>query len=837
MQLLPGKCIAFQSIVSHPPKPGHPGSMYSNLSTCSSRATDDSTQQPRKRGRPPVVDAAKDRLIQNAMQRRGTTNARIIQDELAQAHSVQLSYEAIRKRVKQLRLQTPSAETGAQTATNASEAAGDGRAVQASNRRPSDDGATAAGLVREAVTTDVGKHYRIARDLNMLAETVRTIVRSVPDRDESDVSDDDQYNDTGPMLAEGEVDEASEVGRAAPGSVASVPNVPPSRESHSASVVDEGPHEALSLDIRQRVAATSTAGRTSMQISEELRMPAASMQTTIRNAKRTGVAVPVQRAGRPRVTTETLEQSIYDVVRSQPTASAREVHRELVLRTPVEASFETIRRRVRDAKKQLREERTEATSSGDDEAKAPATTDDAYSAAAARPPASEHSTGVRAAETAPPPSERRRKYGEYSTEVREACVRKHEQDGLTYATIARELGIPHDTVRAIVRKAKKTGSVRTAPRSGRPRKTSDIVDKVILQAVKANHRCTAKMIQEDLLTKFNVQVSCETVRRRVKANTKQRLTSERAELPTVSTTEDCAAPREPTVVFPPSRVRIAVLHTSTSSASMPFPESFSHAAAAGGVASLSALHSILNFHDRQPSEHAPAHGTAIDATTVQGDDSGFPVALAVHEAVPDDEVGVDLIESSSSTRRKRTDYSVEVREQCVAMHAQGHGYRRIGQELSMPHTTVRAICEKAHRTGTVFPAARSGRPRKTDDIVDRLILEVVRKSEKSSARMIQDELQTAYGVNVSCEIIRRRVKNHSRQRHSADLGTPSPSLASSDAIEASETSRTSPVAEAADYAPDGFEAYTTPAVDTSMPHPRSFQEELYSNHHHELGSL
>ncbi|POM75835.1 Hypothetical protein PHPALM_7005 [Phytophthora palmivora] len=63
----------------------------------------------------------------------------------------------------------------------------------------------------------------------------------------------------------------------------------------------------------------------------------------------------------------------------------------------------------------------------------------------------------------------------------------------------------------------------------------------------------------------------------------------------------------------------------------------------------------------------------------------------------------------------------------------------------MPHTTVRAIVEKAQRTGSVLPAKRSGRPRVTDSIVDKVILQAVKTNEKSSARMIKEQLLAVYG--------------------------------------------------------------------------------------------
>ena len=67
----------------------------------------------------------------------------------------------------------------------------------------------------------------------------------------------------------------------------------------------------------------------------------------------------------------------------------------------------------------------------------------------------------------------------------------------------------------------------------------------------------------------------------------------------------------------------------------------------------------------------------------------------------------------------------------------------------MCHTTLRAFLDKVERTGSVLPTPRSGRPLKTDQLVDQVILQVVKANDKYSARLIQDQLQRAYNISVS----------------------------------------------------------------------------------------
>ncbi|KAE9012475.1 hypothetical protein PR001_g14276 [Phytophthora rubi] len=355
---------------------------------------------------------------------------------------------------------------------------------------------------------------------------------------------------------------------------------------------------------------------------------------------------------------------------------------------------------------------------------------------------------------------KKKKRAEYSEETRALCVRRHQIEGASYAAISKELGIPHDTVRAIVRKAKRTGSVSSAPRSGRPRKTSGIVDKVILEALKANKQCSARSIQQELLRVFGVKISPETVRRRVLEHTKQRIQSVSggvsSDVPTVEEVSNYSTGMTGVMfeVSTPTEDKPQVANTSLSNS-----VSFQRLLHEEGRSTPEAAHilSLAPAITKDNSNAQPAIGANTSpALTVSGaiGNSGIPRSQSAEPFQSEDEL--------VPQKRQRSEYSIATREQCVALRAQGHGYRRIGKSLNMPHTTVRAIVEKAQRTGSVLPAKRSGRPRKTDDIVDKVILQAVKTNEKSSARVIKEQLQAAYGVRISCETIRRRVKDHSR---------------------------------------------------------------------------
>lgn len=758
----------------------------------------------RKRGRPRLIDESKDKLIQSVMQQRGTTNARMIQDELARAHSVKLTYEVIRRRVKELSLQSsgggdanvcgehPGSDSEEDEAVEGESTITTPIAADESETQKTANEITAA--LDKAVESS-SEHQQIARDLDLLAETVRTIVSSA----HSDQGAESELSDESARLSLDGTHSSDSDEEKIPGSAVPATDEPqlsadlePEQTSFIATTAAaRGQHGEYSLEVCQLVVAKYAEGKTHKQIAAELQMPATSVQTIIKKAKRKGAVLPAQRAGRPRATSGTLEQTILELVRSKPAMSARAVQAHLSANNQLDVSFETIRRRVRDCRKVLR---TDGDLGG---LKAPglvgeedfSSDSDKEKGDAAQVSITVESTTVllptsvslleQGAQQSPPA--KRRKYGEYSNELREACVHKHENEGLTYATISGQLNIPHDTVRAIVRKAKKTGTVQTAPRSGRPRKTSDIVDKVIIQAVKANQRCTAKMIQEDLWTVFNVKVSCETVRRRVKANTKQRLLASPPSSPVPAPVSGALQPMASTFLMPQvlsssgftsaatlvplTPLPLLPMHQTDSNTGIlaPLPIPINQLQAPPG--SHGAMQSILNFQAHQaPSEIVTTKSTTAAATT----SSKNPTPTSTNSSNSTESTTAD-----DKSRKKRNDYSVEVREQCVSLHAQGYGYRRIGQELKMPHTTVRAIVEKVQRTGSVLPAARSGRPRKTDEIVDKVILQAVKNNEKSSARTIQEELQNAYGVKVSCETIRRRVKDHSRLRYTTNTSNTS----------------------------------------------------------------
>lgn len=690
----------------------------------------------RPKGRPRLINDAVDAMLARIIQEKGTRSARVIQEELAKPpHSTQLSYEVVRRRVKQLIDSIAALPPRQHDSGGQGEGNGEGRGQEAGS-----------GSLREV--------DQVARDLDMLAETVRSIVTNATQMMDGDDGSDGQVGEDGGD-ADGRADNSLDVSGDAGGG---------------------DPEDALQASTDIQTSSSEVSGGEQCA-SSNLAAPTRSEDAGADDEEQTANGEPRRRSGRPRALTADMDETIAGELETDPSTTTRAIHASLVAQHPnLEVSFETVRRRVHAIRAQrglsssadAGEQNILAVEAEQDEL-TPVTASEA--AATVKPPPASPTTPP------PPSSTRKVKKGEYSPHTRALCVEKHEVGGMSYASIAKELGIPQDSVRAIIRKAKRTGSVQSAPRSGRPRKTSEIVDRVILQAVRANERSSAKAIQENLLKVFNVKVSSETIRRRVLANTRQRLLA-------ISSGDDGSTYTASMRPLEDDAAAAAV------ASAMAGQESDQQAAAASTshqlvgassepvasptgalVAASSGLESESVVPRAEPAPPASPTRMAGEKRHLETSETSSPsmqpttsdtAALSAGPATTDPEQQFQPPQLKKK-RAKRREYSVELREKCVAMHEQGEGYRRIGQALDMPHTTVRAIVEKVTRTGSVLPAPRSGRPRKTDEIVDRVILEAVRANEKCSARMIQEELQRGFGVRISCETIRRRVKDHSRQ--------------------------------------------------------------------------
>ncbi|KAH9083242.1 hypothetical protein LEN26_021043 [Aphanomyces euteiches] len=104
---------------------------------------------------------------------------------------------------------------------------------------------------------------------------------------------------------------------------------------------------------------------------------------------------------------------------------------------------------------------------------------------------------------------------EYSDDLKQVIIR-HHLECKSYAKIAEIVLIPRSSVQYIVEKFKTLGMFSNVPRPGRPRLTTESLDRVIIREAKKDRRARAETIADGLDVYYDTQVSPETVRRQIR---------------------------------------------------------------------------------------------------------------------------------------------------------------------------------------------------------------------------------------------------------------------------------------------------------------------------------
>ncbi|KAK3523826.1 hypothetical protein QTP70_010436 [Hemibagrus guttatus] len=91
------------------------------------------------------------------------------------------------------------------------------------------------------------------------------------------------------------------------------------------------------------------------------------------------------------------------------------------------------------------------------------------------------------------------------------------QSGKGYKAISKALGLPRTTVRAIIYKWRKHGTVENLPRSGRPTKITPRAQRQLIQEVTKDPTRTSKELQASLAS-VRVSVHESTIRKRLGKN-------------------------------------------------------------------------------------------------------------------------------------------------------------------------------------------------------------------------------------------------------------------------------------------------------------------------------
>ena len=105
---------------------------------------------------------------------------------------------------------------------------------------------------------------------------------------------------------------------------------------------------------------------------------------------------------------------------------------------------------------------------------------------------------------------------EISNDLRKVAVKLKSEDK-SLGEISETLGLPKSTIKKINEKYQATGSIQNKSRSGRPRKTSQSCNLLIVMQFKSNRRKAASEVANEMLQNLGIQISPQMVRNRLHA--------------------------------------------------------------------------------------------------------------------------------------------------------------------------------------------------------------------------------------------------------------------------------------------------------------------------------
>ena len=103
------------------------------------------------------------------------------------------------------------------------------------------------------------------------------------------------------------------------------------------------------------------------------------------------------------------------------------------------------------------------------------------------------------------------------------------------------------------------------------------------------------------------------------------------------------------------------------------------------------------------------------------------------------------------------------RDECViiiALAAEGHSHRDLGQRFGVAHTTIGRMLQRYDETNDHARRPGQGRRRATTAIEDRFVRLKVLRDHHDTPRDHRNQLQNVHGTRVSTDTIRRRLAEH-----------------------------------------------------------------------------
>ncbi|KAI4885643.1 hypothetical protein NFI96_007298 [Prochilodus magdalenae] len=123
---------------------------------------------------------------------------------------------------------------------------------------------------------------------------------------------------------------------------------------------------------------------------------------------------------------------------------------------------------------------------------------------------------------------------------------------------------------------------------------------------------------------------------------------------------------------------------------------------------------------------------------------------------------------------KAREWSQKTREEVIALHKNGNGYKKIAKLLNIPRDTIGSIIRKFKLKGTVETLPGRGRKKILSATAVRYLKRNVEKNPRVTAKELKKDLSDV-GTEVSAQTIRRALHNedlHARTPRRTPLLTP-----------------------------------------------------------------
>jgi transposase len=108
---------------------------------------------------------------------------------------------------------------------------------------------------------------------------------------------------------------------------------------------------------------------------------------------------------------------------------------------------------------------------------------------------------------------------------------------------------------------------------------------------------------------------------------------------------------------------------------------------------------------------------------------------------------------------KKKEISSGKRHEIIFLHQEGHSNRKISEKVNLPPSTVGYIVRKYRNEGLVEGNRdRPGRPKKTSERIDRIIVRKVKANRKETAGKIAAAMEEEFNVKVCPQTVRNRIR-------------------------------------------------------------------------------